>query len=158
MTKISTSKYFSSILKSAANYIFDEGSAGKAMFLKSLLNIFPAGLLGMELTKATRLIFLYGATCSCAKYVSRAFLWVRIFNTGRINDLMSINRLDQRQTIDICTSSVPLCYSCTQHRRTADNSSIQLEIMLRFGRCIISLPPREDLGTVSTKLLATSLL
>lgn len=112
----------------------------------------------MELTKATRLIFLYGATCSCAKYVSRAFLWVRIFNTGRINDLMSINRLDQRQTIDICTSSVPLCYSCTQHRRTADNSSIQLEIMLRFGRCIISLPPREDLGTVSTKLLATSLL
>jgi len=118
MRKISTSKYFSSILKSAANYIFDEGSAGKAMFLKSLLNIFPAGLLGMELTKATRLIFLYGATCSCAKYVSRAFLWVRIFNTGRINDLMSINRLDQRQTNDICTSSVPLCYSCTHHRRT----------------------------------------
>jgi hypothetical protein len=37
----------------------------------------------------------------------------------------------------------------------ADNSSIQLEIMLRFGRCIISLPLREDLGTVSTKLLAT---
>lgn len=156
MTKISTSKYFSSILKSAANYIFDEGSAGKAMFLKSLLNIFPAGLLGMELTKATRLIFLYGATCSCAKHVSGAFLWVRIFNTGRINDLMSINRLDQRQTNDICTSSVPLWYSCnTAPKEYADNSSIQLEIMLRFGRCIISLPLREDLGTVSTKLLAT---
>lgn len=108
MRKISTFKYFSSILKPAANYIFDEGSAGKAMFLQSPLNIFPAGLLGTVLTKATRLIFLYGATCSCAKHVSRTFLWVRIFNTGRINDLMSINRLDQRQTNDICTSSVPL--------------------------------------------------
>jgi len=45
MRKISTSKYFSSILKSAANYIFDEGSAGKAMFLKSLLNISQLGSL-----------------------------------------------------------------------------------------------------------------
>jgi hypothetical protein len=45
MTKISTSKYFSSILKPAANYIFDEGSAGKAMFLKFLLKIISAAAL-----------------------------------------------------------------------------------------------------------------
>ena len=36
--------------------------AGIKIFFNSLLNIFPAALLGMESTNATRLIFLNGAT------------------------------------------------------------------------------------------------
>jgi hypothetical protein len=34
----------------------------ETVFHNSLLNNFPAALLGKELTNATRLIFLYGAT------------------------------------------------------------------------------------------------
>jgi hypothetical protein len=33
-------------------------------FLKSFLSILPAADLGMDVTNATRLIFLYGATCN----------------------------------------------------------------------------------------------
>ena len=45
----------------AKNHSLEE-EFGETVLLKSLLNNFPAALLGKELTNATRLIFLYGAT------------------------------------------------------------------------------------------------
>lgn len=45
-----------------ANYNFDEPPE-RAESTNSLLKILPAGFFGIALMKATRLIFLYGATC-----------------------------------------------------------------------------------------------
>ena len=41
--------------------------SGRLIFFNSFLNIFPDAFLGMLVTNDTRLIFLYGATCSDEK-------------------------------------------------------------------------------------------